>query len=556
MKNKLIRLLAAGLAVVLAGSLILAGCPAPAANPQPSPPPQTGPAPTGSPSPAPSTTPQPVAFAWPKAIHVLGMGSSGQVKLVSIASVLESKTGMLVRVQAEDSYAMATLGVKENKFAFADFSASAVANAAMGLEEYALRDGGPFVPMLVYASSYGSTGFMVRGDSPIKTPRDIKPGMKMGISRKTAGMMVPYLALLAWAGLKENDVLWVETGDTTSAARAVVDGRADLVFAPPSGPYVYEAVASPNGARYIDMNPAKDPEGAKAFTAIGPLYDLGPAENAPESIRGTWVMSSYRWLFTSPDSDMELIYQLAKWFDQNFALFKDTHESNRWMTLDSVMEGLKTAYFPVHPGLKKFLVEKGVWTDAHEKRSQYNYDICQSYVKAYGEAIAKADAEKVTVSPTNPKWLELWENYKAEKKLPLLRVHPSLTENAPVIPSPGYKVPVPTPTAAPGPAAGITGDVAFQFVSVTDPANPGGLVEVVAKTVPGTTCSLAMTYSSGVGSSIVFPQPQQVADASGNVAWKGTLDPVRVTKGKTTLTITLKAPDGKTGKAVTYFEIK
>ncbi|MEW6142303.1 MAG: TAXI family TRAP transporter solute-binding subunit [Chloroflexota bacterium] len=554
MSRKLKSLIVAGLAAALTFSVIFAGCTG-------APSPQT-PVVTSTPSatsPAPTPTTQPAAWKWPNAIHVLGMGSSGQVKLVSVTSMLEAKTGMLVRVQSEDSYVMATRGVKENKFAFADFSASAVANAVMGLDEYAVRDGGPFIPMLVYSSSYGSTGFVVRGDSPIKTPRDIKPGMKMGISRKTTGMMNPYLALLNWAGLKEDDVLWVETGDTTSAVRAVVDGRADLAFAPPSGPYIYEAVAGPKSARYIDMNPEKDTEGAKAFTAIGPLYGLGPAENAPPSIRGTWVMSSYRWLFTSSKADTELIYHIAKWFDDNYNLFKDAHETNRWMTLDSIKEGLKTIYFPVHPGLKKFLIEKGVWTDAHEKRSQYNYDLCESYVKAYDEAIAKADAQKITVSPTNQKWLELWENYKAEKKIPLLRVHPSLTENAPVIPSPGYKVPVPEPSptpAAPAPEPGVTGDVAFKFVSVTDPVSPGGDVVVVAKTVPGAKCKLTMMYSSGVISSIVFTKPEQVADADGNVAWKGALDPVRVTRGKTTLTVNITAPDGKTGKAVTYFEIK
>jgi len=546
------KLIVVAATAILVASVILTGC---AGEPTPQ-----SPTPTGVfPTPTSPQTPQPTAWKWPNAIHILGMGSSGQVKLVSIASVMESKTGMLVRVQSEDSYVMATRGLKERKFAFADFSASAVANAVMGLEEYAVRDGGPFIPMLVYTSSYGSTGFMVRGDSTIKTPRDIKPGMKMGISRKTTGMMNPYLALLNWAGLKEDDVLWVEAGDTTAAARAVVDGRADLVFCPPSGPYVYEAVAGPKGARFIDMNPEKDPEGAKRFTAIGPLYDLGPVENAPDSIKGTWVMSSYRWLFASSETDTELIYQICKWLDQNYSLYKDTHETNRWMTLDSVKEGLKTIYFPVHPGLKKFLVEKGVWTDAHEKRSQYNYDLCASYVKAYNEAIAKADSQKITVSPTNQKWLELWENYKAEKKLPLLRVHPSLTENAPVIPSPGYKVPVPEPTptpAAPAPEPGVSGDVAFKFVSVTDPVSPGGDVVVLAKTVPGAVCTLTMTYSSGVMSTIVFPKPEQVADAEGNVTWKGALDPVRVTRGKTTLTVTIKAPDGKTGKAVTYFEIK
>lgn len=549
MSKKLTRPIAAGLAAILVAGAIFTGCGGAPISQTPTPASKT---PTSTSTP----TPQPVVWKWPNAIHILGMGSAGQVKLVSIASVLESRTGMLVRVQSEDSYVMAARGVKENKFAFADFSASAVANAIMGLEEYAVRDGGPFIPTLVYTSSYGSTGFMVRGDSPIKTPRDIKPGMKMGISRKTTGMMNPYLALLNWAGLKENDVLWVETGDTTAAVRAVVDGRADLAFAPPSGPYIYEAVAGPKSARFIDMNPQKDPEGAKAFTAIGPLYDLGPIENAPESIRGTWGMSSYRWLFTSSDTDPELIYQIAKWLDANFNLYKDTHETNRWMTLDSMKEGLKTIYFPVHPGLKKFLIEKGVWTDAHEKRSQYNYDLCASYVKAYNEAIAKADAQKITVSPTNQKWLELWENYKAEKKLPLLRVHPSLTENAPVLLSPGYKAPVPETPPPPAPEPGVTGDVPFKFVSVTDPVSPGGDVVVVAKTVPGATCTLTMTYSSGVVSTIVFPKPEQVADADGNVTWKGALDPVRVTRGKTTLAVTIKAPDGKTGKAVTYFEIK
>jgi hypothetical protein len=75
-------------------------------------------------------------------------------------------------------------------------------------------------------------------------------------------------------------------------------------------------------------------------------------------------------------------------------------------------------FVPLHDGTVKYLKEKGLWTDAHEKRRQQQIELIDQYIEAYQTAIDTADEKGINVDPTNEEWLELWTNYKKELGLP------------------------------------------------------------------------------------------------------------------------------------------
>jgi len=511
-------------------------------------------------------------WRWPSIVYVTASGQSGMAKFASWTSIMEPDTGMAIRVVPESSPVKETLYVRQGNMLLASASKSAYRNVIEAIEDMAIRNGGAYQVRIVWVNDLAHSGFFVRGDSPIKTLADIKPGTKFAVWDMKESTLNPTKSLLAWVQLDPKDVIWVNAGSYDAATRAVVDGRADIMFCFPTSPAVFEAAAAPQGIRFIDLDAKADPAGAKRWQAVNRLYSFGPmGAGAPPAI-GRWGTVGYISIVTREESDPELVYNIAKWLDTNYGRYKDTYASNQFMTLDHLMENLNTTYFPVHEGLKKYLKEKGRWTPDHDKRQQKNIDTLTTYQKAYAAAIALADQKKIAVEPTNKAWIDLWENYKIENKIPYIAMHVNLTTDAPVIlygqaptmpttPGEGQPAPSPTPTPAttpapsPSPSPAPASGIKFEFTSVTKSAGPGGAVQVVAQTEPNAECTIEFFYADGAKSTLVFPAPsdKKKADATGKVQFDGAMFR-HVKVGAATLQVTVKSGD-KTGVFKTTMEV-
>lgn len=452
------------------------------------------------------------------------------VKFASWISIMEPDTAMAIRVVPESSPVKETLNLRQGKMLLGSASKSAYRNVIEATEDMAIRDGGAYQVRIVWINDLAHSGFFVRGDSRIKTLADVKPGTRFAVWDMKESTLNPTKSLLAWVQLDPKNVVWVNAGSYDATMRAVVNGRADMVFCFPTSQAVFEASAAPQGIRFIDLDAKADPAGAKRWQAVNRLYSFGPmGAEAPPAI-GCWGTVGYISIVTREESDPELIYNIAKWLDVNYARYKDTYASNQFMTLDHLMENLNTIYFPVHDGLKKYLKEKGRWTPDHDKRQQKNIDTLTTYQKAYAAAIALADQKKIAVEPTNKAWIALWENYKIENKIPYIAMHVNLTTDAPVLlygqaptmpaaPGEGQETPTPTPTPIPTPTSTPAPDIKFEFTSVTKSAGPVAPVEVVAQTESNADCTIEFFYSDGSKSTLIFPPPKdkQKADATGKV---------------------------------------
>ena len=172
------------------------------------------------------------------------------------------------------------------------------------------------------------------------------------------------------------------------------------------------------------LNPKEDPEGAERWWAAQPETSFGQSQiGVPTSI-GVWMTTTISRYGTPASTDPELIYHLVKWLDENFDKYKDAHTLCVFMTLDILMELAETDYMPLHDGTVKYLEEKGLWTEAHEKRRQEQIELITRYIEAYSTAIEMADDMGIRIDPYGEEWLEFWENYKEELGLPKFHKYP------------------------------------------------------------------------------------------------------------------------------------
>jgi len=332
---------------------------------------------------------------------------------------LEDDTGMKVRLVVNEDPVIGRLWSKTGMLQLGTIQAG-TSSDQKGEGKWGIRDLGPWQHHIVWPQLKGGMGYAVKGDSGIKTPYDIKPGMKILF----LSFLVPagrqwMEQLLAWGNVDYDDVEWVAAGNINAMYTMLREGKVDVSVGWPTGPGWLELEAAPGGLSWIELNSEEDPEAAARFLEVDPTASFGVygTSGAP-SAAGLWMQSSLHSYSSAWDTDPDLIYNLVKWLDENYDLYKDSHPLVVAMTIENIMTLAETSFMPIHAGTAKYLEEKGLWTPAHEARRQQNIDLIDKYIEAHQTAIALADEQKIAVDPANEEWTELWENYRKGLNLP------------------------------------------------------------------------------------------------------------------------------------------
>jgi TRAP transporter TAXI family solute receptor len=407
------KILLSSVMILLLGVLIFTGCAEPAITPT------TVPATTTAPSPTTAPTP---TFEWPNDLKIITNASGTNYDLtVAWAPVLEKTTGMKVRVTPEDLATLRWQPVKEGEYQVCTQTSTDAVFCLEGIGGFLTRDGGPWQLRVLWPVKVSAFTFMVRGDSDIKEITDLKPGVKLAVPPGDPPR-ISALALCYFAGLEEEDVNVVEFGSMDAAVRAVPEGQADIVYWIPNSPISFELEETPGGIRWLDLDPNKYPDGAERFLERKPTSVIGkpPQTAIVESAKGIYFALSPTYYFVGENTDIELVYNLCKWFDENYDAYKDLHKESFYLQLDTYREILNTTFLPIHEGAIRYLKEKGVWTADDDKRQAYNLDLTTKYVTAYMDAIAEADKKGIQVDPENEDWVKIWAEYK--KDIPGFRV--------------------------------------------------------------------------------------------------------------------------------------
>lgn len=292
------------------------------------------------------------------------------------------------------------------------------------------RNRGPFQMRIFGSAHSGTMGFMVRGDSFIKTIYDIGPETR--VARPAAASEMIY-ALLAWLQLNKGplsphaaDAEWnvklISLASWEDNLRSIIDGSVDVGWATPENPLVREASGSSHGIRFLDLPVTTDPEGARRFRQVLPFGTLMPAPR--QGVKEIWGVTSLvgtACFWCRADLDSGLAYRLTRWFDEHYDDYKDkgnklytyNREAFRW-TLDVAMA-------PVHEGAITYFKEIGFWTRADDFRQMYNAMVMSCYCDAWDEAMQRADREGIAVSAASEAWKQIWADTKREKRLPRYR---------------------------------------------------------------------------------------------------------------------------------------
>lgn len=284
------------------------------------------------------------------------------------------------------------------------------------VEGYATPEAGPADTRVAVMNMITPWGYMVRGDSDIKSFADVKKGTRIAFSPSSSFLVAGVDALLAYRGLKREDVNLVQVGNYGANTRIVAEGRADVAFTSPlSGPS-YEAEAGPKGLRWLPLpEKAADPAAYARYRALQPGYIPSKVVSGVKSSLGLNMDHAFQANHVRANADPEFVYHLAKWLDEHHEDFKKTFTHAWMMSMASMKTFLDAgALQPLHEGAIRYLKEKSVWTDAYQARQEKLVALAKARVELWKATLAEAKAKGITVSPDSAEFAKLWKQKRAD----------------------------------------------------------------------------------------------------------------------------------------------
>src|SRR5262249_9628638 len=266
----------------------------------------------------------------------------------AISKVLKEKGGLntLVQATAGESVMIAIVGRGEADFAMANAPELGIALASNGQPN--LRMIGPVYTL--------KTGFFVRKDSNMRTIADLKgKRVTMGYSAMR-NIDIATRAMLATAGLTENDVKAILVPNVVRSADDFMAGNADMFYFAFGGPKVREADATVGGIRVLEMDENGMPA-AKKIMPWGYATQVQPGPIFTGVEKPMKVYSFDNILITSAKVKDDLIYKVLESMEKN----KDDMIAVQPVLREfSGKFGYAKYGIPYHPGALKYFQEHNI----------------------------------------------------------------------------------------------------------------------------------------------------------------------------------------------------
>ena len=312
-----------------------------------------------------AATPLPASAEMPKVLTITcyPIGSAAAILATAFSETIEKKTGVRCRPTPADQDMARLLPIKNGEAQAGILSAGSVYAASTGKEEFAREMWGPQPLRYVLGGSAVIIGVAVRADSGIKTWNDLK-GKRVCIA--PGALAAAMNALLAYGGLKTDEVKVVQATGYTHAIKSVMSGGGDACILSPTSPVANEWDAAPYGLRFLPMSDS-DAEGWKRVVQHSPLAPYWTTYGAPGEGGAKWLAYYPYVLVTYPNASEEVVYTMAKALVEGRNLYKDVKkpESEQW-TMEASLDLKKPVYIPYHPGFIKLAKEIGLWTAQHD----------------------------------------------------------------------------------------------------------------------------------------------------------------------------------------------
>ena len=350
---------------------------------------------------------------WPKGINITAP-SKGPKYFAPLAfsGVLEEKTGMKVRITPDEVHFQRLKSFREGEYEIYVQGSGGPLFFQQGENEYAVKGNGPLPIRVMWPAVIEPFSPMLRGDTKYKTIKDLEPGITFAAPPGAAPQANCY-GVAAWAGLKDDEWKIIEFGSMGAAVTAIPDGKADIVWWIPDAGETYEAETKPKGLHWIDLDPKADPAGAERALDKCPNWMFGKApETSVKSAKGVNLALVPTYFYVLEDMDEDLVYNICKFIDDNIDSLKEKHPSAGTQSFENFKSILGANFIPLHAGTIKYLKEKGIWTDADQKRQDFNVKVFDAYESSFNDAIAEAESKKIKIRPDNKEWMDIWAKHK------------------------------------------------------------------------------------------------------------------------------------------------
>ncbi|WP_259330083.1 TAXI family TRAP transporter solute-binding subunit [Thermus thermophilus] len=354
-------------------------------------------------------------YRWPRQI-LFGsteVGTAGYSLLVAWSAEFTADTGAQIRVVPEATPTI-TAWLLERRVDFISAPLTVLVESLDGERGYR-----PGALRVVYPAILTPWGLMTRGDTPYRRVEDIGPGVRI------AWPPFSYFhrildGLLACRGLTREQVRLVPVANYSANSRAIAEGSAELAFTSPASDVNVEVEGNPRGIRWIPVpTPEENQTCLLRWQRAYPLLKLiRPADIGVQSARGVRMFVIPSVYYTRADLDENLVYHLVKWWDENYARYRDKHTLARYQSLDSLRFLVENLALPLHPGTVRYLKEKGIWNREMEQKQAMAVRLADQYVTLYERAATLARSRGIPVNPANEAWQSFWREFLRENRVP------------------------------------------------------------------------------------------------------------------------------------------
>ena len=291
-------------------------------------------------------------------------GTAGFNIAVAVGKMMKDKYGSDLRVLPAGNDVARLAPLRAGR-AVASAMGTGTYFAQEGVFEFGAREWGPQALQQVLSSvDCNAASLGVAADTGVKEVKDLK-GKRIGFVVGSPALNQNALAVLAFAGLTQNDVKIVEFASYGAMWKGLINNDADAAFATTITGPAKEAETSPRGIVWPPL-PKSDAAGWERMKKIASYFfpqlatcGAGISKDKPIELGNFPYPIFVVYGPQSPDQ----VYAITKAMITGYDLYKDAAAGAGGLAAD---RQTKKWAVPVHPGAVKALKEAGQWTDDQE----------------------------------------------------------------------------------------------------------------------------------------------------------------------------------------------
>lgn len=278
----------------------------------------------------------------------------------AIAKVVNDHAGLQATVQPFASPTVYLPAVAAGEYAFALTNVEELRVAVLGDRWY---EGRKYDDLRSVAIMYPlRNGVFVRADSDIRSMADLK-GKRMTTGFTSQQTIPPIIdAVLATAGLTQDDVVAVQVPNVVAGANAFIEGKADAFIFAHGSAKVSEADAAVGGVRSLPI--PYTPENEATIQRYFPpayLREETAGRNNPGVTEPIHVLTYDAVVAASSHTPEDVVYRLAKAMHENKAGMAEVFPVFNFFDPNRMMSDLGPVQW--HEGAVRFYKEQGLMPD-------------------------------------------------------------------------------------------------------------------------------------------------------------------------------------------------